>query len=66
MDRMSSVDRNLMRIAAYEILFMEQARPVVAINEAIEMSKRYSELNSASFINAILDRIRSEKEGQPS
>ncbi len=61
-DRMSSVDRNLMRIAAYEILFIEDASPVVAINEAIEMSKRYGEENSASFVNAILDRIKAENE----
>jgi transcription antitermination protein NusB len=59
--RMSSVDRNLLRLASYEILYLEQAQPVVAIDEALEISKRYSELASVGFINAILDKIRSEK-----
>ncbi len=61
MERMSSVDRNLMRIAAYEILYLEGAQPVVAIDEAVEISKLYSEVNSSSFVNAILDKIRGEK-----
>jgi len=61
-ERMSSVDRNLMRIAAFEILFIEGASPVVAINEAIEMSKRYGADNSGSFVNAILDKIKDDKE----
>ena len=56
-DRMSSVDRNLMRIASAEILFLEDSKPAVAIDEAIEISKRYGEHNSAAFINAILDKI---------
>ncbi len=59
--RMSSVDRNIMRIAAYEILYADNLQPVIAINEAIEISKKYGDENSASFINAILDRIRKEK-----
>lgn len=56
-ERMSSVDRNIMRIAAYEILFASDLEPVIAINEAIEISKKYGDENSASFINAILDKI---------
>lgn len=61
LERMSSVDRNVMRLASYEILFMQDAEPVVAINEAIEMGKRYGEDNSAAFINAILDKIFGER-----
>jgi len=61
LERMSAVDRSLMRIAAYEILFSENPQPVVAIDEAVEISKRYGEDNSSSFINAILDKIRGEK-----
>src|SRR5665647_208777 len=45
--RMSSVDRNLLRLASYEILYLEGAQSVVAIDEAIEISKRYSEPASA-------------------
>ncbi len=56
--RMPSVDRNLLRLACYEMLYMEGGRAVVAIDEAIEISKRYSESASVGFINAILDKIR--------
>lgn len=59
--RMSSVDRNLLRIASYEILYLNKAQSVVAIDEALEISKRYSEPASVGFINAILDRIREDK-----
>jgi N utilization substance protein B len=55
--RMSSVDRNLLRLASYEILYLDQAQPVVAIDEALEIAKRYSEAASVGFINAILDKI---------
>jgi N utilization substance protein B len=58
---MSSVDKNVMRIAGYEILFTEDAQSVVAIDEAIEISKRYGEENSGSFVNAILDKIKGDK-----
>ena len=60
-DRMSSVDRNLMRIASAEILFLEGSQAAIAIDEAIEISKKYGEDNSASFINAILDKINPKK-----
>jgi N utilization substance protein B len=56
--RMPSVDRNLLRLATYEIIYLDQAQAVVAIDEAIEISKRYSELASVGFINAVLDKIR--------
>lgn len=59
--RMSSVDRNLLRLASYEILYLNNAQAVVAIDEAIEISKRYSEPASVGFINAILDKIREDK-----
>ncbi len=55
--RMSSVDRNLMRLAAYEMLYQD-SEAIVVIDEALEISKRYSEPASVGFINAILDRIR--------
>lgn len=56
-DRMSSVDRNLLRVAGTEIMFLKGSQAAVAIDEAIEISKRYGEHNSAAFINAILDKI---------
>lgn len=61
MERMSSVDRNIMRVAGFEILFMEESQPVVAIDEAIEITKKYGDMNSRAFVNAILDKMLGEK-----
>lgn len=61
-NRMLSVDRNIMRIASFEILFTDPEQAVIAIDEAIEIAKKYGDVNSASFVNAILDRILSEKQ----
>ena len=58
MDRMSLVDRNLLRIATYELRFLDrEIPPKVVINEAIEIGKKYSSEDSASFLNAVLDNI---------
>jgi len=51
-----------MRVASGEILFLEGSQAAVAIDEAIEISKKYGEDNSASFINAILDKINRNKQ----
>ena len=59
--RMAAVDRNAMRIGCYELLWEEQVPMKVAINEAIELGKRYSTEASGAFINGILDRIRRDK-----
>lgn len=56
-NRMPAVDRNIMRIAGYEILYTNSSQPVVAIDEAIEIAKKYGDSGSPGFINAILDRI---------
>jgi len=57
-DRMPAVDRNIMRVASCEILFMENVDPVIVIDEAIEIAKKYGSASSSAYINAILDRIR--------
>jgi len=57
MGRMATVDRNILRIASYELLFAEDIPPKVAINEAIEMAKKYGDKNSGKFVNGILDKI---------
>ncbi|MGI5911713.1 MAG: transcription antitermination factor NusB [Syntrophomonadaceae bacterium] len=57
LNRMSSIDRNIIRVAGYEIMFYEKSEPVVAIDEALEIAKKYGEKNSAAFINAILDKM---------
>jgi len=56
--RMSCVDRNIMRIAVYELLFCRDIPPKVSINEAIDIGKKYGTEESGSFINGILDSIR--------
>ncbi|MBK9294870.1 MAG: transcription antitermination factor NusB [Oligoflexia bacterium] len=58
LERMSIVDRSILRIAAFELLFcQEKTPPEAVINEAIEISKKYSSHDSPSFINGILDNI---------
>jgi transcription antitermination protein NusB len=56
------VDRNVMRIALYELLKRPDIPPSVTINEAVEIGKKYGARDSGPFINGVLDRIRS-KEG---
>jgi len=55
--RMAVVDRNVLRLATYELVHCPDVPPKVAINEAIELGKRYSTQNSGAFINGILDKI---------
>jgi transcription antitermination protein NusB len=57
LNRMACVDRNIIRIAVYEILFCEDIPPRVAINEAIDIGKKYGTEGSGAFINGILDSI---------
>ena len=54
--RMSSTDRNILRLAIYEILFMQTPRTVV-INEAVELAKRFGTADSAGFVNGVLDKM---------
>lgn len=61
LDRMALVDRNILRMALFEMLHLDEVPAKVAINEAIELGKRYSTKQSGSFINGILDRIRRER-----
>ena len=60
LDRMSIVDRNILRMATFELLYREDIPPKVTLNEAIELGKRYGSEDSGSFINGILDRIQNE------
>ena len=55
--RMNLIDRNLLRMAAYELLFCDDVPMKVSINEAIELAKNYGTRESARFLNGILDRI---------
>ncbi|HVZ81296.1 MAG TPA: transcription antitermination factor NusB [bacterium] len=55
--RMAAVDRNILRLAAYEILYEKEVPKSVAINEAIEIVKRFSTDESSKFVNGILDKL---------
>jgi transcription antitermination protein NusB len=55
--RMANVDRNLLRLACFEILYREDIPGRVTINEALEIAKRYGSEDSGKFINGILDRV---------
>ncbi|MCI5223674.1 MAG: transcription antitermination factor NusB, partial [Candidatus Electrothrix sp. AR4] len=57
MERMALVDRNILRIAAYEMQYVEDVPATVVINEALEIAKRYAEPDAVAFINGILDGL---------
>ena len=57
LDRMPAVDRSIMRLAVGEMLFMSSVDPIVVIDEAVEIAKRYGGDSSPAYINAILDRL---------
>jgi transcription antitermination protein NusB len=63
--RMGVVDRNIMRIAACELLYEPGLVPAIVINEAIEIAKRYSGQESATFVNGILDAVRKQLKPGP-
>ena len=58
--RMAVVDRNVLRLGAYELLFVPETPPGVVLNEAIELARRYGAAGSPSFVNGVLDRIRAQ------
>jgi N utilization substance protein B len=58
LDRMAAIDRNILRLGAYELLYCEEVPTKVAINEALELAKRYSTAQSSRFVNGILDRLQ--------
>ena len=55
--RMATVDRNILRLATYELLFVEEIPPKVSINEAVDLAKKFGDVESGRFVNGILDRI---------
>jgi N utilization substance protein B len=61
LERMATVDRNILRFTIYELLFLENVPPIVSINEAVEIAKRYGTIDSGKFVNGILDKIRLER-----
>lgn len=63
--RMASVDRSILRIAVYEMLYEPETPRVVVIDEAIEIARRYSTYEATQFINGLLDAIRRQLESDP-
>ena len=61
MNRVAVIDKNIMKMAMYEILFRDDIPDIVSIDEAVELAKKYSTENSGGFVNGILDRIRKDK-----
>lgn len=59
--RLSAVDRNILRLACHEILHRDDIPPAVAINEAIEIAKKYGSEDSGRFVNGLLDAIRRQR-----
>ena len=55
--RMACVDRNILRLSAYELLFETEVPMKVSINEAVELAKRYGDSESSKFVNGVLDKI---------
>ena len=58
--RMATVDRNILRLGAFEILFMQDTPAAVAFDEAIELARRYGSTESSAFVNGVLDRLKRE------
>jgi len=61
LERMAVIDRNILRMGSFELLFRDDIPPKVAINEAVELAKKYSGIEAGKFVNAILDKIKTEK-----
>ncbi|MGC8977047.1 MAG: transcription antitermination factor NusB [Candidatus Ratteibacteria bacterium] len=62
LERMTYIDRNILRIGTYEIIFKKDIPPAVSIDEAIEISKKYGNSDSPKFVNGILHKIKELKE----
>lgn len=65
LSRMPTVDRNILRLGAYELLHTEETPAAVAFDEAIELARRYGTAESSAFVNGVLDRLRRESTPAP-
>lgn len=59
--RLAIIDKNVLRLGTFELLYMESIPVKVSINEAIELAKKYGDVDSGKFVNGVLDRIRKEE-----
>jgi N utilization substance protein B len=58
LERMAVIDRNIMRMACYELLYVNDIPAKVSINEAVDLAKKYGDTESGKFVNGILDKIK--------
>jgi len=58
LERMAAVDRNILRLALYELFHVPENPPAVVINEALELARRFSTVDSVDFVNGILEGVR--------
>jgi N utilization substance protein B len=61
--RITLVDKNVLRLAVYELLFREDIPPVVSINEAVDIAKKFGTPESGKFVNGILDNVKAKLAG---
>jgi len=59
--RMAIIDRNILRLGVFELMFSPDIPPKVTINEAVELAKKYGDLESSKFVNGILDNIHKKE-----
>lgn len=59
--RMAVIDRNILRLGCFELIYLDDIPAKVSINEAIELAKKYGDLDSGKFVNGILDKIHKEE-----
>ena len=60
LNRIALIDKNILRLAAFEMLYLEDIPHVVAINEAVDIAKKFSTADSGKFVNGILDKIKND------
>ncbi len=59
--RMAVIDKNILRLGSFEIIYMDDMPYKVSINEAIELAKKYGDVESGKFVNGVLDKIRAKE-----
>lgn len=64
LDRMAVVDRNILRLAVFELLYRDDIPPKVTVNEFVDIAKKYSTEDSGAFVNGVLDRVFKEHAGK--
>jgi transcription antitermination factor NusB len=63
--RMAVIDRNILRFATFELIYLPDIPPKVAINEAVNIAKKYSQEKAGKFVNGVLDKINHSEERRP-